>query len=134
MADAGSGRAGPEGPPAAVLARFAAERVARLGTRPARGPPAGPGALPPPRRAGAVGRGRALAADPRVAMLADHYEEDWTALWWVELRGEAAFLEGAAAEAALDALAERYAPSRSDRPPGPVVAVPPRRWAWWSAG
>ena len=32
MTQAG-GRAGPEGPPAAVLARFAAERVARLATR-----------------------------------------------------------------------------------------------------
>jgi PPOX class probable F420-dependent enzyme len=87
-----------------------------------------------PKRPGPLRRERDLAADPRVAMLADHYAEDWTALWWVELRGEAAFLEGAAAEAALDALAERYAPYRSDRPPGPVVAVTPRRWAWWSAG
>jgi hypothetical protein len=23
---------------------------------------------------------------------------------------------------------------RAARPPGPVVAVTPRRWAWWSAG
>jgi len=39
----------------------------------------------------------------------------------------------AAREAALDALASRYPPYRSDRPPGPVVAVTSRRWAWWSA-
>jgi len=32
-----------------------------------------------------------------------------------------------------DALADRYTPYRADRPPGPVVAVTPRRWAWWSA-
>ena len=32
-----------------------------------------------------------------------------------------------------DRLAERYAPYRSARPPGPVVAVTPRRWTWWSA-
>ncbi|MFL5879429.1 MAG: hypothetical protein ACJ782_04915, partial [Actinomycetota bacterium] len=32
MAEPTSGRAGPEGPPAAVLERFAAERVARLAT------------------------------------------------------------------------------------------------------
>jgi hypothetical protein len=89
-----SGRAGAEGPPAAVLERFAAQRVARL---------------------------------------VDHYSDDWTALWWVELQGTAAVLEGAAAEAALDALADRYTPYRADRPPGPVVAVTPRRWAWWSA-
>jgi hypothetical protein len=68
-----------------------------------------------------------------VALLADHYAEDWTALWWVELRGDATFLEGTAAGAALDALAARYAPYRDHRPPGPVVAVTPRRWTWWSA-
>ena len=67
-------------------------------------------------------------------MLVDHYAEDWTALWWVELQGAAATLQGAAAEAALDALASRYAPYRTARPPGPVVAVTPRRWAWWTAG
>jgi PPOX class probable F420-dependent enzyme len=147
MAAASGGRAGPEGPPAAVLARFAAERVARLATRSAEGPRLVPVTFAwhdgravwavdrvKPKRPGPLRRERDLAADPRVAMLADHYEEDWTALWWVELRGDAAFLEGAAAEAALDALAARYAPYRDARPPGPVVAVTPRRWAWWSAG
>ncbi|HKP98949.1 MAG TPA: hypothetical protein VJ735_01345, partial [Actinomycetes bacterium] len=38
MTAATSGRAGPEGPPAAVLARFAAQRVARLATLSAAGP------------------------------------------------------------------------------------------------
>jgi PPOX class probable F420-dependent enzyme len=129
-----------------VLARFAAERVVRLATLSADGPRLVPVTFAwhrgvavwavdrvKPKRPGPLRRERDLAADPRVAMLADHYDEDWTALWWVELRGEAAVLDGAAAEAALDALAERYAPYRGDRPPGPVVAVTPRRWAWWSA-
>jgi hypothetical protein len=31
-------------------------------------------------------------------------------------------------------LAARYPPYREARPPGPVVAVRPRRWTWWSAG
>jgi PPOX class probable F420-dependent enzyme len=74
-----------------------------------------------------------LAADARVAVLADHYADDWAELWWVELQGTAATLAGQAAAAALDALAERYPAYRSERPPGPVVAVTPRRWAWWSA-
>ena len=38
-------------------------------------------------------------------------------------KGTAAVLEGAAAEAGLDALADGYTPYRADRPPGPVVAV-----------
>jgi PPOX class probable F420-dependent enzyme len=146
MTEATSGRAGPEGPPPAVLERFSAGRVARLATLSAAGPRLVPvtfawheGAAVwavdrvKPKRPGPLRRERDLAADPRVAMLVDHYAEDWAALWWVELQGTAAFLEGQAAEAALDALAARYPPYRDARPPGPVVAVRPRRWAWWSA-
>jgi PPOX class probable F420-dependent enzyme len=131
----------------AVLARFAGARVARLATLEADG---GPRVVPvtfawhagtavwavdrvKPKRSGRLRRLRDLEGDPRVAMLVDHYADDWTRLWWVELRGTAATLEGAAAEAALDALAGRYPPYRADRPPGPVVAVTPTRWAWWSA-
>jgi PPOX class probable F420-dependent enzyme len=140
------GRAGPEGPPPAVLARFAGARVARLATTSADGPRLVPvtfawhrGAAvwavdtAKPKRHRRLRRLDDLAADPRVALLADHYAEDWAELWWVELRGTAATLEGGDAEAALDALAGRYPAYRAERPPGPVVAVTPRRWAWWSA-
>ena len=146
MTAATSGRAGPEGPPAEGLERFAGERVARLATLSAMGPRLGPVTFAghhgtavwavdrvKPKRPDRLRRERDIAADPRVAMLVDHYEEDWTALWWVELQGTAATLDGPAAEAALDALAGRYPPYRGNRPPGPAVAVTPRRWAWWSA-
>ena len=146
MTEATSGRAGPEGPPPAVLERFAAGRVARLATLSAAGPRLVPVTFAwhvgtavwavdrdKPTRAGPLRRERDLAADPRVAMLVDHYAEDWAALWWVELQGTAAFVVGGAAAAALDALAARYPPYRDARPPGPAVAVRPRRWAWWSA-
>ena len=147
MAEATSGRAGAEGPPGPVLERFAAERVASLATLSAAGPRLVPVTFAwhrgtavwavdrvKPKRPGPLRRERDLAADPRVAMLVDHYDEDWTRLWWVELQGTAATLEGEAAEAALDLLARRYPPYRAARPLGPVVAVTPRRWAWWSAG
>jgi PPOX class probable F420-dependent enzyme len=141
-----SGRAGPEGPPPAVLARFAGARVARLATITADGPRLVPVTFAwhrgtavwavdrvKPKRHTRLRRLDDLAADARVAMLADHYADDWAELWWVELQGTAATLAGQAAAAALDALAERYPAYRSERPPGPVVAVTPRRWAWWSA-
>jgi PPOX class probable F420-dependent enzyme len=141
-----SGRAGPEGPPPAVLARFAGARVARLATVTADGPRLVPVTFAwhrdtavwavdrvKPKRHTRLRRLDDLAADARVAMLADHYADDWAELWWVELQGTAATLAGQAAAAALDALAERYPAYRSERPPGPVVAVSPRRWAWWSA-
>jgi PPOX class probable F420-dependent enzyme len=141
-----SGRAGPEGPPPAVLDRFAAARVARLATVTADGPRLVPVTFAwhqgtavwavdrvKPKRHTRLRRLDDLAADARVALLADHYADDWAELWWVELQGAAAILGGEAAAAALDALAERYPPYRSERPPGPVVAVTPRRWTWWSA-
>jgi PPOX class probable F420-dependent enzyme len=141
-----SGRAGPEGPPPAVLARFAGARVARLATLTADGPRLVPVTFAwhqgtavwavdrvKPKRHTRLRRLDDLAADARVAMLADHYAEDWVELWWVELQGTAATLAGEAAAAALDALAERYPAYRAERPPGPVVAVTPRRWAWWTA-
>jgi PPOX class probable F420-dependent enzyme len=141
-----SGRAGAEGPPAEVLARFTTARVARLATLSADGPRLAPVTFAwhrgtavwavdrvKPKRPGPLRRERDLAADPRCALLVDHYADDWRELWWVELQGTAATLAGAAAEAALDALAGRYRPYRTQRPPGPVVAVVPRRWTWWSA-
>jgi PPOX class probable F420-dependent enzyme len=129
-----------------VLDRFAGARVARLATTSAEGPRLVPVTFAwhrgtavwavdtvKPKRHRRLRRLDDLAADPRVALLADHYAEDWAELWWVELRGTAATLEGEAAAAALDALAARYPAYRAERPPGPVVAVTPRRWAWWSA-
>jgi PPOX class probable F420-dependent enzyme len=86
-----------------------------------------------PKRDRPLRRLRDLAADPRAAVLVDHYDDDWSALWWVELRGTASTIEGRAAEAALDALAARYPAYRTARPPGPVVAIEPLRWTWWSA-
>jgi PPOX class probable F420-dependent enzyme len=140
------GRAGPQGPPAQVLGRFADALVARL----ARMSPDGPRIVPvtfawhagravwavddvKPKRGRELQRLRDLAADPRVALLVDHYEDDWSALWWVELRGTASRLEGEAAEAALDVLAARYPAYLKARPPGPVIEIEPERWTWWSA-
>jgi PPOX class probable F420-dependent enzyme len=144
MTGLASGRAGAEGPPAEVLQRFAGARVARLATLSTDGPRLVPVTFAwhrgtavwavdrvKPKRPGKLRRERDLERDPRVALLVDHYADDWAELWWVELRGTAAILQGPAAEAALDALAERYPPYRDQRPPGPVVAVTPVRWTWW---
>src|SRR5207247_8096000 len=30
-----------------------------------------------------------IRANPRVEVLVDHYEDDWSCLWWVRLRGRA---------------------------------------------
>ena len=34
-----------------------------------------------------------VRANPRASLLVDHYEEDWSRLWWVRLRGRARVLD-----------------------------------------
>ena len=53
-------------------------------------------------------------------VLIDGYDEDWTKLWWVRLRGTARVVESAGA---LELLVAKY-PQYRERPPrGPVIAV-----------
>ena len=42
-----------------------------------------------PKRTPDLARLANIAAEPRVALLADRYEDDWTRLWWVRVDGEA---------------------------------------------
>jgi PPOX class probable F420-dependent enzyme len=74
-----------------------------------------------------------VRANPAVALLVDHEDDvDWSALWWVRVDGRARVLEGGAGrEAALDALAEKYAQYRQVRPPGAVVVVEDLAWHAW---
>ena len=66
-------------------------------------------------------------------VLVDHYEEDWSALWWVRLRGRARVLEdGAEFRDALALLTEKYPQYRREPPPGPVVAVDVTDWRAWT--
>jgi PPOX class probable F420-dependent enzyme len=75
-----------------------------------------------------------IARDDRVALLVDHYDTDWSALWWVRIDGRAVeHAAGALRDRAVDALAAKYAPYRARRPAGPVVAITPLQWAGWSA-
>jgi PPOX class probable F420-dependent enzyme len=76
-----------------------------------------------------------IAANPAVALLADHYEDDWSALWWVRADGTARVIEPAEPEAARarGLLAGRYEQYRDAPPPGPVIAVAVERWSGWSA-
>ena len=64
-----------------------------------------------------LARLRNIRADPRVCVLADHYEDDWDRLWWVRGDGRATILDDPAAMApALELLAGRYRQYR-ERPP-----------------
>jgi len=77
---------------------------------------------------------RNIRADPRVAVLADQYDEDWARLWWVRADGRAAIIEDPARMAGpIARLAERYRPYQEDPPAGPLIDITVERWTGWAA-
>jgi PPOX class probable F420-dependent enzyme len=134
---------------AAARSRFAAARVARLATT---GVDGRPHIVPvvfaldrdtlytavdeaKPKATQRLRRLRNIAENPAVALLADRYDDDWSALWWVRADGAARVVEPAdpEAERARALLAERYPQYRAAPPPGPVIVVAIERWTGWAA-
>ena len=77
---------------------------------------------------------RNIGADPRVTVLADHYEDDWDALWWARADGLATILTQPADMAGpLELLAARYRQYRAQRPAGPLIRIQAERWTGWAA-
>ena len=71
---------------------------------------------------------------PDVTILIDHYDDDWTRLWWVRLRGEARVLDGGAEAAnALALLAAKYEQYRKAAPGLPVLAIDITELRAWPA-
>lgn len=66
------------------------------------------------------------------SLLADHYDEDWTALWWIRLDGAGRIIaEGPEHEHAVALLCGKYEQYRLQRPTGPVIAIDVARWSAW---
>lgn len=106
-----------------------------LGGRPGRGDRIYSAVDAKPKSSTDLRRLRNIRANPRVAVLADHYEDDWAALWWVRADGQATILDDPAAMApALALLARRYLQYRERPPGGPVISIQVARWAGWAAG
>ncbi len=126
--------------------RFGEARVARLATVDAQGQPH----LVPivfalagetiysvvdakPKRTTELRRLANVRANPRVSVLADHYDDtDWDALWWVRADGGARVMDVDEPEAvrAIELLAQRYPQQRAQ---GPVLAIDVERWSGWAA-
>ena len=88
-----------------------------------------------PKQSRDLKRLRNIAVNPSVAVLVDHYEEDWKALWWVRADGSARVIDpGPDTDRAMQLLAKRHAQYRTQPPPGPAVAIAVHRWSAWSAG
>ena len=75
---------------------------------------------------------RNIARDPRVTVLVDEYDEDWSRLWWVRVSGEATVTEDSPA-GALDALVGKYDAYRDAPPAGPWITIRTIEIVVWSA-
>jgi PPOX class probable F420-dependent enzyme len=87
-----------------------------------------------PKKTADLQRLRNIEANPSVSVLVDHYDDDWTKLWWVRADGTARIvIDGAVFEKGNALLTRRYAQYRSARPAGPVVSIAIDRMTGWSA-
>jgi PPOX class probable F420-dependent enzyme len=87
-----------------------------------------------PKRSRRLKRLENIRSHPEVTVLVDHYEEDWSRLWWVRLRGEARVVEeGSEREHALSLLEAKYDQYRAEPPTGPVIVLGVREWRCWAA-
>lgn len=124
--------------------RFAAARVARLGTV---GPDTQPHLVPitfavsgdlvvhavdhKPKSTTDLRRLRNIAENRMVSILVDNYADDWAQLWWVRGDGAAEIRDDA--PDLVDLLTTKYPQYQQARPSGPVVVVHVERWSGWSA-
>jgi PPOX class probable F420-dependent enzyme len=84
-----------------------------------------------PKRTRALRRLRNIEGNPSVEVVIDHYEEDWSKLWWVRLRGRARIVQ--LDERVLALLAEKYPQYRESPPRGPVIEISVEQRTDWRA-
>ena len=83
-----------------------------------------------PKRTRRLQRLANIEANPTVEVLIDRYEEDWSRLWWVRLRGTARIVQD---RHAVDLLVAKYPQYRERPPAGPVIAVTIEERSEWTA-
>ena len=87
-----------------------------------------------PKRTTNLRRLKNIAVHPSVCLLVDHYEGDWTRLWWIRADGRARIVDDVAtAERAIELLARKYVQYALTRPQGPVVEIAIERLSGWQA-
>jgi PPOX class probable F420-dependent enzyme len=84
-----------------------------------------------PKRTRRLARIADIERDSRVEVFIDHYDDDWTQLWWVRLRGRASVVERD--ERALELLCAKYPQYREQPPAGPFVVVEIDEQTEWTA-
>ncbi|MFL6205891.1 MAG: pyridoxamine 5'-phosphate oxidase family protein [Acidimicrobiales bacterium] len=74
---------------------------------------------------------RNLLVDARAVLLVEHYDDDWSQLWWVRAHGSAR--EHGPSRAGLDALATAFPVYRDPGTVTSVIVLEPTEVAGWTA-
>jgi PPOX class probable F420-dependent enzyme len=73
-----------------------------------------------------------IRSNGTASLLVDHYQEDWTGLWWVRVDGTGRVADtDSERQRAIELLETKYEQYRSTPPPGPVLAIAIDRWRSW---
>ena len=72
-----------------------------------------------------------IEANPEVSVLVDHWDRDWSRLWWIRLDGFATVHESD--PNAVAALAAKYREYVTRPPSGPVIRVSIDKTARWQS-
>lgn len=85
-----------------------------------------------PKRSTNLRRLRNISENPAVSVIADHYADDWSALWWARADGRAEIWEtGGRRQKAVELLQQKYRQYAETPPTGPVVAIRVDAWTGW---
>lgn len=86
-----------------------------------------------PKTTTSLQRLRNIEARPEASVLVDHYDDDWSQLWWLRADGSARVVpDGPEWYSAIDRLTAKYPQYRQNPPSGPVIVVTVSRWSSWS--
>jgi PPOX class probable F420-dependent enzyme len=86
-----------------------------------------------PKRSAEPARVSYLRRRPDAALVVDSYDEDWSRLRWVQIRGTVKVVQASAAPEAMAALAAKYEQYERHPPPGPLLRLGVDRVACWRA-
>lgn len=87
-----------------------------------------------PKSTPALKRLRNIDVHPAATLLVDHYEEDWSRLWWVRLDGTAVVVRDEPRRSAtITPLVAKYVHYRESPPAGPVIVLTVRSVTTWQA-
>ena len=75
-----------------------------------------------------------IEANPTVSLIVDHYDDDWSQLWWVRADGIAEIhYSGEEMATGYFELRRKYVQYKRIALDGPVIAVTVARWSGWQA-